>query len=95
MINPENPESPESPELLLKLLNEHGYPVTISLVCIFAVKYIFGHWLAEIKTNTKLMQDQINRLAEDNRAYRILFLEKMGLTDADLEKIVPAYKTKK
>ena len=76
------------------LLENHGFPVTAAVFLYFAVKHLFGLYVKEVSTNQENMKRQIDDLAAENRAYRILFLRELGLSEEDLERIFPAYKNK-
>lgn len=86
---------PQNIATITDLFENHGFPVTVVVFLYIAVKHIFGLYIKEVSTNQENMKRQIDELAAENRAYRILFLKKMGLSETDLENIFPAYKTSK
>ncbi len=82
-------------QIILDLIKEIGVPATLVTALGYALWQMFLKYDNENKYNKTLMKNQIDRLADENNAYRKYFLKHVkGMDDSTLEDIFPGYEAK-
>ena len=73
------------------LIEKQGGHVAAIVLLTWAIKWVLEKYFSKCESAHDDMKEQVSRLADENRAYRILFLKKIGMTDEELRDIVPGY----